>query len=282
MKNSFFYFLSISILFYSCSTAFNVYDLQTKSTIVKQHEPFRVFSYEDEINLAAFDNLGNFEFKDAGFTLDCNYSTLIKIAKDKARGIGANGIKIVEYKFPDSYSTCHRFKGYFLYSDNMWQYENEIIWSAERSLEFRDFRDSTFDKSLVSTTMSGFKFEFKSIPIKGQIQLDVATFFNPNESFINSTDTSILNLQQLHFDASELYSRVFINRILKECKSIGELETKYQKIYNEVQAELRGIQSDISNNAYRNIDERKRLVQLIQDGLNDYKAFYKDTYFMPI
>jgi hypothetical protein len=163
----------------------------------------------------------------------------------------------------------------------MWKYENEIIWHKKRKLQLRDFRDSTYNEGLVSTTMSGFKFEFKSIPIKGNVQLDVKTFFNPKESYINSTDTTILNLQQLHFDASELHSRVFINRILNECKNAGQLEAKYQIIYNEVNADLRNLQGDISN-AYRNIEERDRLMKLVNEGLENYSDYSKDIYFMPI
>ena len=281
MKLSF-YFVFFLILSISCSTGLSVYDLKTKTTPIKFYEPFRLFSLEDDLSITDFDNLGYFEFKDGGLTLDCSYSTVTNLAIEKAREIGANGIKITEHKYPDNMSSCHRIKGVFLYSENMWKYEDQIIWTKERNLEFRDFRDSTFNKDLVSTTMSGFSFQFKSNPIKGLVDVEVNTFFKPFESFINSTDTVVLQLQQLHFDASELYSRVYIDRILKECKSLGELEVKYQNIYNEVNSDLRGVQSEISNNAYRNIEERNRLMKFVKDGLGTHINLSTDTFSIPI
>lgn len=280
MKN--FYYTLFLLLMISCTTGLTVYDLKPTSKRTALHEPFAVFDAEDEFEIKSYDKLGSFEFKDAGLTINCDYSTVLELSKDKARSIGANGIKITEHKYPDAYSSCHRIKGYFIYAEDIWKYENEITWHKERKLQFRDFRDSSDHDGFVSLTMSGFNVDFKSIPIKGQIQLNIRAFFNPEESFISSADTSILKLQQLHFDASELYSRKYIERVLNECKNLGSLQAKYQKLYNEIQAELRVFQREISNNAYRNIEERNRLLKLVEEGLETLQEYSKDTYYTPI
>ncbi len=275
--------LLLLFIFSSCSTGLSVYDLKPGTKKIMAFESFRVFSDKDEIDMSEFQNLGRFEFKDAGLTLDCNYSTVVNMATEKARSIGANGIKISEHKVPDAYSTCHRLKGTFLFSENMWTYENEIIWYPERQLELRDFRGENTNSQLITTTMSGFKFEYISNPIKGNVQVEAKTFFQPFESFItNKEDTSLLKIQQLHFDASELYSRKFINNLLSECKNLGQLEAYFQSIYNEHQNGLRILQNEISNKAYRNTEERERLMQLVKEGLVEYSAFSKDSYFISI
>lgn len=54
--------------------------------------------------------LGNVQIGDTGFTItrNCTYKLVIEEAAEIAQRIGGNLIYIVEHRFPDSESTCHR------------------------------------------------------------------------------------------------------------------------------------------------------------------------------
>lgn len=45
-----------------------------------------------------------------GMRISCTYEKTLEIAKEKARKLGGNLVKITEHKYPDGWSSCHRIK----------------------------------------------------------------------------------------------------------------------------------------------------------------------------
>lgn len=55
--------------------------------------------------------LGTIKIADGGFKVNCGYDRTMEEARQKARALGANVIKITSLKPPDAWSTCYRLKG---------------------------------------------------------------------------------------------------------------------------------------------------------------------------
>ncbi|MBX7150796.1 hypothetical protein K1X84_04105 [bacterium] len=54
--------------------------------------------------------IGEAFFGDGGFTVDCGLYTMTELAKQKARSLGADAMKIAEHKKPGLSSTCHQIR----------------------------------------------------------------------------------------------------------------------------------------------------------------------------
>jgi hypothetical protein len=66
-----------------------------------------------------YEQLGVVKIGDNGFSKNCDYPTVIEIAKTEARKVGGNVIKITEHLFPDIWSSsCHRITAVILKVDN--------------------------------------------------------------------------------------------------------------------------------------------------------------------
>ncbi len=55
-------------------------------------------------------NIGNAKFGDSGFSIDCNFNSILIEARQIARKNGANIVKIADSKKPDLWSSCYRMK----------------------------------------------------------------------------------------------------------------------------------------------------------------------------
>jgi len=72
-------------------------------------EEVRVFGFGKEIPSNA-EKLGTIKVGDSGFSVNCNYATVLDKAKIESRKVGGNVLKITKHKRPDSWSSCHRIK----------------------------------------------------------------------------------------------------------------------------------------------------------------------------
>nr|WP_299388355.1 hypothetical protein [Allomuricauda sp.] len=93
------------------------------SAFVKQYDTLEysedvvVFELKDKIPENA-EILGLVTIRDTGFTVKCNYETVVNEAKLEARKAGGNAIKITMHKKPNFWSTCHRIDASILKIDN--------------------------------------------------------------------------------------------------------------------------------------------------------------------
>jgi len=106
MKNNLFFVTGIILLFTSCSPQLTSVMLKTYPSLQYQEE-VRIF----EVNEPAPSNaekLGTVRVGDSGFSVNCNYSTVLDMTIIEARKVGGNAVKITQHKLPDFLSTCHR------------------------------------------------------------------------------------------------------------------------------------------------------------------------------
>lgn len=86
------------------------------TTIVKKYDPLDyrqevyVVGLHQSILVGQAQELGEIKIGDSGFSTDCDYETVIEKAKNEARKIGGNVVKITDHRFPSALSTCHRIQ----------------------------------------------------------------------------------------------------------------------------------------------------------------------------
>ncbi|MCS6916234.1 MAG: hypothetical protein RMK52_00890 [Chitinophagales bacterium] len=92
----------------------------------------------------------------------------------------------------------------------------EIIWSADRPLTYGDFRGRIPSGSpWAATTRSTIRFSYETV--NGVLsRWDVQATFDPEGSWMRVKDPAVLQHEQLHFDITEVYARLFcahLNRL---------------------------------------------------------------------
>ncbi len=101
-------FIIVLILLQSCSPKINTQITKTYPTL-SYNEEVKVFGLKTVLP-QNIEIIGTIKIGDTGFTLNCNYETVLENAKIEARKIGGNAIKITEHSFPNLLSSCHRIK----------------------------------------------------------------------------------------------------------------------------------------------------------------------------
>lgn len=96
-----------SILFYSCSPKIST-SLKNSYAPIDYAEDIVVLGVDDHIPSDS-EILGEIKIGDTGFSTNCDYNTVIELAKLEARKVGGNALKITDHKLPSIMgSSCHR------------------------------------------------------------------------------------------------------------------------------------------------------------------------------
>ncbi|MBK8699295.1 MAG: hypothetical protein IPN29_07005 [Saprospiraceae bacterium] len=241
------------------------------------YEPF-AFIESDTIGISPKKHLGHIEIKDGGFTLDCDYETIKKLAKKEALKLGGNCLVITEHKKPNLWSTCHQIKADVFTIDNAQAFENEVIWHADRKLEIADFKGSIEQRPFTASTASSFRYRLASRgAFPDQYTLIVETYFDCHLSYFQPSqlDSFVLSHEQLHFDITELYARNFIERVGKELLKMKQFSEKEPQILQEVIRELQLMQDAYDTDVYADRTQQKKWNQLIAEELSKTEKFAK-------
>ncbi len=100
--------LVLSVIMYSCAP--KVVTTVSKSyPTLSFNDNVAVYSLQEN-KPAQSEVIGVVKVSDSGFTIKCNYETVIEKAKLEARKMGGNALKIINHKKPDLISTCHRIE----------------------------------------------------------------------------------------------------------------------------------------------------------------------------
>ncbi|MGB6152535.1 MAG: DUF922 domain-containing protein [Pricia sp.] len=141
------------------------------------------------------------------------------------------------------------------------QEEETIPWSADRKLQWSDFKGSYFKTEwAAATTATGISYAFTASKKGGQqvVEIEVQCVFLPQKSWYRPEvcDAVILSHEQLHFDIAELHTRKFRER-LTSFKFTDNVKQEVKSIYLEILKELRSFQ----NKYDRETDFSKNLQQ---------------------
>jgi hypothetical protein len=130
------YFLFlITIAFCSCSPKIRTSvsdkdeELDSKANVI-------VFTNKSKLP-ANFSTIGTVKIGDTGFTIICDFATILEAAKIEARKNGANAFLITEHLYPGELgSSCHRISADLLRIENTTDYSKPVI--VKDSIQLRD------------------------------------------------------------------------------------------------------------------------------------------------
>lgn len=179
---------------------------------------------------------------DNGLSLNCSYEDVVSTLTQLARKKGANVIKIIDYKDPDHWSSCVRLIARVYRVPDTRKYEVTINWSANRKLNWNDFK-SPFkhedDLNIAAQTFSAIRYKGIALTVFGHGKIHVSTIFYCDSSWVDPNQKYRLDLlehEQGHFDLCEVYARKFRERI-KENKlsvnNVADLDDVFYGIRNE-------------------------------------------------
>ena len=258
----------------SCSPRVVVSPIKTEEA-VKDYEGFIVFK-EDEIFNINGDEIGNIEIKDGGLTLDCDYETVISIAKIEAQKLGANCLRIYEHRLPSTFgSKCHRIKAKAYRVMDISPFEKEIIWNSHRRLNRNDFKGSIENRPFEAATNSSIRVRLHNKTLNGKSIISVEAFFNCQNSYFKGTTNAIETMEheQGHFDITEIYARKLRKEMIEQIHSQSDLEQKYENIYRQITNENYINQDKYDTEIYKDSSLQKQWLLKIQQDLDSLKEF---------
>ncbi|MDT7827564.1 DUF922 domain-containing protein [Pricia sp. S334] len=127
------------------------------------------------------------------------------------------------------------------------QKEEAIPWSADRKLQWSDFKGSYFKTEwAAATTATGISYAFTTTEENGRqfLEIEVRCEFYPYRSWYRPEvcDANTLGHEQLHFDIAELYARLFRKR-LGEASFTSDVKDEVKAIYKQILKELIAFQN---------------------------------------
>jgi len=239
------------------------------------YEPFAIIE-KNTIDRTLHQPIGQIEIKDGGLTLQCDYETIKKLAKEEALKVGGNCYVITEHRKPSQWSTCHRIKADVFLIDNAKDYENEVVWHKKRKLEISDFKASTNKRPFTAVTTSGFRYRVEGRPaFPNKYKLFVETYFDCQLSYFKRTefDSLVLAHEQIHFDISELYARKFVEQMEKKAKNLDQLLANRETIFRQVWNERQIKQDAYDTEVYADRSKQADWDQWIKEELRKYDSF---------
>ncbi|MBT2556339.1 hypothetical protein J7E24_00930 [Hymenobacter sp. ISL-91] len=206
---------------------------------------------EDQVFEGPAEELGDIVIRDSGFTLSCDYETVVALASDKARALGANALRIYEHKVPSMRSTCHQIRARALRLTDLAAHEREIVWQPNRRLRVADFKGPVANRPFQAATSSNIRYRYAGLGL-GKVRLTVETYFSCPDSYFkpSATDSLVLAHEQVHFDITELYARRFVRQLGQQATNTRELQQKHEILFRQLQSESQLLQDAYDSETY--------------------------------
>ncbi len=242
---------------------------------VEYGEPFALLE-EDTVSIADQFLLGKIRFRKQGYTVNCDYKAVIRLAVNEAKSIGGNCLVITEHKVPEIGNTCHRIKGTVYRIPNPKKYESLIYWSENRKLSIEDFKGRTEKRPFQAATASSIRHFGRSNNTSSKKTITIESLFYCNKSYFkrSNQDSLVLIHEQLHFDITEIYRRKCVKKILDERINFATFYENHEKIFSTIISELQLKQDEYDSEVYADRSKQKKWNDWVRDQLNvleDYK-----------
>lgn len=268
------FIITFALLFYSCSlkTSVNVYNNSLK---VVQANSFIIFKENDTTTFKG-SKIAEIHIKDAGLTLNCDYETVMLLAKKEAQKLGANCLKITQHKYPSVWgSSCHQIKAIAYFIENISPFEKEISWSSTRRLQIKDFKGSVINRPAIASTSASLAYNYTYNHIKKEAMVHVSNIFNCDDSYFKKTSDSSYTLlhEQGHFDISEIFSRKLRKEIQTKINSKDGLDEQLQHLTKEILQEYHTYSDRYDTEIYADKTRQFQWTLQIQKELNQLEGF---------
>ncbi len=154
-------------------------------------------------------------------------------------------------------------------------YEAFFTWKENRKLSWNDFQGKPNNNSS-EVAMAASSVEFSYSTKNNQIEWTVTAKYYPRLSWsIKSLESDyILKHEQLHFDITELYTRLFRKQLKEKVHSAKDL-AKLKSISNNILKKWTNEENNYDNETNHSVDiQKQRLWQLnIQERLDVLKDY---------
>lgn len=163
----------------------------------------------------------------------------------------------------------------FAQTDSLSKKESDrILWSSTKKLTWNDFQGAKKFSKFNSVAVTQCEIVITDIKvINGLPSIEIANFFNKNDSWTITNKETDLEHEQLHFDIFELYTRM-IRKKFNELNSSGVAQIdEYQKVYDDLIQEAEEMNNKYDNEVYFNLEMQKEWLKKIKNDLNKLKRF---------
>lgn len=228
--------------------------------------------------------IATIELRDAGLTIDCDYETVKRMAERKTRKLGGNCLVITEHKNPDLISSCHRIKGNVLRIPDPIKYETQFLWHVKRPLEIADFKGSTENRPFQAATYSTIRYFAYGLVVKQKKRVKVESQFNCELSYFKTSerDSAVLKHEQVHFDITELYARMFRKTILEEAGTYNKFVNKHEQLFASLRKEWQKKQDEYDSEVYTDRSKQEKWDNWIKEELLKYTAYENPILELPM
>ncbi|MBZ9650721.1 hypothetical protein [Psychroflexus montanilacus] len=273
--------LLLSILSFSCSPKLKMIGseqqalspLSNTETVVDINELKTI----DPSNIAA--KIGAFKITDGGLALDCTYERILFMAKEKARSLGGNAVKITDHKVPDNWSTCHRIEFDIYKLNDIEAYQNELIWSEQHPLQWSYFKAAP--KVEPTSSFCGYiHAQFNDLAKDNQRKVIINPKLIFDCSYVQplKKDENLLEYNQIKFDLLEVYARemrkAFDEAGITSSKEwIKFAESLYLEIYTKYETDIFNLEMETNfGKNYSKLNGWKYKVKKDLENLPQYSS----------
>jgi hypothetical protein len=211
-----------------------------------------------------------------------SYSKLLASAKEIAKKTKANIIKINEMKARSKANICDHIVATLYKAENPRAYETEFSWTADRKLNWDDFRGPVqpySTENIAAATFCAIGFETNTVTLENQkLKVNVFNTFYTRKSWVRDEEKNpnILAHEQGHFDLCELYTRKLRERMADINVDIHSLRAKLKGIYAQLQKEYQERQQlyeDETNHGliYNEQDRWQNMITLELEQMEKWK-----------
>ena len=139
--------------------------------------------------------------------------------------------------------------------------EEKIEWTEDYNLQWTDFKATTaVGSGFVASTSSGIAYSYKEVNGDKNIKINVFCNFYPQKSWYSKNDATdyILKHEQTHFDISELYKRIFKERIAENQFS-DNMKEELEVLFYQTEDDRKAMQHKFDSESNHSKNKEKEL-----------------------
>lgn len=204
------------LVVFGCAPAATVSTTKKYSPLPKT-ETIYVFGLNDAMPTGA-ESLGTVKIGDSGLSVGCSFENVVDLAREKARNVGGNGIKLLSVREPDFGSTCYRISAEILKLPKLDKNNLRRITTTENDLI------KYFDTNTTPQSIEGIWTVSNAVTIKSTGKQNV------------SQNTYEIAIAKRDFNNSRKFDAIIVSSLVQEWNEIGLIKaefssTAYDNVY---------------------------------------------------
>ncbi|MCF8427926.1 MAG: hypothetical protein K9I36_14405 [Bacteroidia bacterium] len=153
--------------------------------------------------------------------------------------------------------------------------DNLIPWSEDRKLRIEDFKAIPKKGKFIALTSSSISFEAHGSKETKKGTVIIKTFFDCDKSYfkVGADSTETLAHEQIHFDITEVYARIFLKKLNEKTSNYQEFIKKHKAIYETVFKEMSAKQNEYDKEVYPDPSKQEKWSNWVSKQLKDLSQY---------